>query len=111
VDLAKGLVAAPAIGGVLFVPGLVVFAHLSQLEIIATSLVTIVLVALVGAARPREYGNIRLRDGLAIGLLALSGSSSGVVVANACAERALELGFAGVQLVFAGQLAGNAGLR
>jgi hypothetical protein len=30
VDLAKGLlVAAPAIGGVLFVPELVVFAHLS----------------------------------------------------------------------------------
>jgi uncharacterized protein len=98
-------------GGVLFVPALVVFAHLSQLEAVATSLVAIVLVALVGAARQREYGNIRLRDGLAIGLLAPVGVLVGVVVANAVPERALEVGFAGVQLVFAWQLAGNAGLR
>jgi uncharacterized protein len=98
-------------GGVVFVPALVVFAHLSQLEAIATSLVAIVLVALVGAARQREYGNIRLRDGVLIGLLAPVGVLIGVVVANAVPERALELGFAGVQLVFAWQLAGNPGLR
>jgi uncharacterized membrane protein YfcA len=98
-------------GGVVFVPALVVFAHLSQLEAIATSLVAIVLVALVGAARQRGYGNIRLRDGVLIGLLAPVGVLIGVVVANAVPERALELGFAGVQLVFAWQLAGNAGLR
>ncbi len=52
-------------GGVLFVPALVVFADLSQLEAIATSLVAVVIMAAVGAARQREYGNIRLRDGLA----------------------------------------------
>ena len=98
-------------GGVLFVPALVVFAHLSQLEAVATSLVAIVLVALVGAARQREYGNIRLRDGIVIGLLAPLGVLIGVVVANAVPERGLELSFAGVQLVFAWQLAGNAGLR
>jgi len=98
-------------GGVVFVPALVVFAHLSQLEAIATSLVAIVLVALVGAARQREYGNIRLRDGLVSGLLARVGVLAGVVVANAVPERALELAFAGVQIVFAWQLAGNAGLR
>ncbi len=98
-------------GGVVFVPALVVFAHLSQLEAVATSLVAIVLVALVGAARQREYGNIRLRDGLLIGLLAPVGVLAGVALANAIPERALELSFAGVQLVFAWQLAGNAGLR
>jgi uncharacterized membrane protein YfcA len=98
-------------GGVVFVPALVVFAHLSQLEAVATSLVAIVLVAVVGAARQREYGNVRLRDGLVIGLLAPLGVLAGVVLANALPERALELSFAAVQLAFAWQLAGNAGLR
>jgi uncharacterized membrane protein YfcA len=98
-------------GGVLFVPALVVFAHLSQLEAIATSLVAIVLVALVGTARQRNYGNVRLRDGLIIGLLAPVGVLAGVALANAVSERALELSFAGLQLLFAWQLAGKAGLR
>ena len=98
-------------GGILFVPALVIFAHLTQLEAIATSLVAIVLVALVGAARQREYGNLRLRDGIVIGLLAPLGVLVGVIVANAVPERALELSFAGIQLLFAWQLAGTAGLR
>lgn len=98
-------------GGVLFVPALVVFAHESQLEAVATSLVAIVLVALVGAWRQREYGNLRLRDGVVIGVLSPLGVLAGVLVANAVPERALELSFAGVQLMFALQLAGKAGLR
>jgi uncharacterized membrane protein YfcA len=98
-------------GGILFVPALVVFAHLSQLEAIATSLVAIVLVAVVGTARQRSYGNVRLRDGLVIGMLSPLGVLVGVLVANAVPERALELAFAGVQLAFAWRLAGNAGLR
>jgi uncharacterized protein len=98
-------------GGVLFVPALVVFAHLSQLEAIATSLLAIVLVAVVGAVRQLEYGNIRLREGIVIGLLAPLGVLVGVIVANAVPERALELSFAGVQLAFAWQLAGKVGLR
>lgn len=98
-------------GGILFVPALVVFAHLSQLEAVATSLVAVVLVGAVGAARQREYGNVRLRDGLVIGVLAPVGVLAGVALANAVPERALELSFAAVQLVFAWKLAGNAGLR
>jgi uncharacterized membrane protein YfcA len=98
-------------GGVLFVPALVVFGHESQLGAIATSLVAIVVVAVVGTARQREYGNVRLRDGLVIGLLAPVGVVAGVALANAVPERALELSFAAVQLAFAWGLAGNAGLR
>jgi uncharacterized membrane protein YfcA len=98
-------------GGLVFVPALVVFAHLTQLEAVATSLVAIVLVAIVGTVRQREYGNVRLRDGLVIGALAPVGVLVGVVLANALPERALELSFAGVQLVFAWQLARNAALR
>ena len=98
-------------GGILFVPALVVFAHLSQLEAIATSLVAIVLVALVGTARQREYGNVRLRDGVLIGVLAPLGVLAGTALANAVPERGLELSFAAVQLAVAWQLAGKAGLR
>jgi uncharacterized protein len=92
-------------GGVLLVPALVLFADESQLGAEATSLVAIVPVALVGTWRQREYGNVRLRDGLPIGVLA------GVALANAVSERTLELSFAAMQLVFAWQLAGKAGLR
>jgi uncharacterized protein len=98
-------------GGVLFVPALVVFAHLSQVEATATSLVAVVLVGVVGAARQRDYGNVRLRDGILIGVLAPAGVVAGTVLANAIPERALELSFAAVQLGFAWQLAGKAGLR
>jgi len=98
-------------GGILFVPALVIFAHESQLEAVATSLVAIVLVALVGAWRQRGYGNLRLLDGVIIGVLSPLGVLVGVLLANTVPERALELSFAGVQLVFAWRLAGNAGLR
>ena len=98
-------------GGVLFVPALVLFAQLSQLEAVATSLVAVVLVGVVGGARQREYGNVRLRDGVVIGLLAPIGVLAGVALANALPERALELAFAAVQLGFAWKLAENAGLR
>jgi uncharacterized membrane protein YfcA len=98
-------------GGVLFVPALVVFAGMSQLGAVATSLVAVVLVAVVGTVRQREYGNVRLRDGVVIGLLAPVGVLAGVVLANAVSERVLELSFAAVQIGFAWQLAKEAGLR
>jgi uncharacterized membrane protein YfcA len=107
--MAGGLVGVG--GGVLFVPALVVFADESQLGAEATSLVAIVLVSLVGTWRQRGYGNVRLRDGLTVGVLSPVGVLVGVGLANAVPERALELSFAGVQLVFAWQLAKKAGLR
>ena len=88
-------------GGVLFVPALVIFTHESQLEDVATSLVAVTLMALVDAWRQREYGKLRLRDGILIGVLSPLGVLVGVIVANAVPERALELSFAAVQLGFA----------
>jgi uncharacterized protein len=107
--MAGGLVGVG--GGVIFVPALVLFADESQLGAQATSLVAIVAVSLVGTWRQQGYGNVRLRDGLLIGVLSPIGVLVGVVVANVVSERALELSFAAVQLVFAWQLAGKAGLR
>ena len=78
-------------GGALFVPALVLFLGLSQLEAQATSLLAIVPVALVGAARQHRYGNLRVRDGLVMGVLATAGAAGGVALANALPERALEI--------------------
>jgi uncharacterized membrane protein YfcA len=97
-------------GGVLFVPALTVFLGLSQVDAEATSLLAIMPMAIVGAWRQHGYGNVRLRDGLTIGILSPIGVVAGTVLANAVPERALELSFAFFQLYFAYQLAGRAGL-
>ena len=95
-------------GGALFVPALVLFLGLSQLEGQATSLLAIVPMALVGAARQQRYGNLRLRDGIVLGVLASGGAFAGVALANALPERVLELTFAMLQLFVAAQLARRA---
>ncbi len=95
-------------GGSLFVPALVLFLGLSHLDAEATSLLAIVPVALVGAWRQRSYGNVRVRDGVALGVLATGGALLGVVVANNVPERALEVGFGVFLLVVASQLARRA---
>jgi hypothetical protein len=97
-------------GGALFVPALVLILGLSQLEAEATSLLAIVPVALVGAWRQHRYGNLRMRDGLVLGLLAVPGAVVGVALVNALPERAIEVAFAGLLLVVAGQL-GRSALR
>lgn len=92
-------------GGILFVPALVIMLDEPQLRAEATSLLAIVPVAAVGVLRQRSYGNVRLRDGLLIGALSPIGVGAGVVVANTVPERVLELGFAGLLLAIAAQLA------
>ncbi len=47
-------------GGILFVPALTLALSLSQLKAEATSLLAIIPVALVGAARQHHYGNVRV---------------------------------------------------
>ena len=91
-------------GGVLFVPALVIFLDQSQIRAEATSLLAIVFVALVGAWRQRGYGNVRVRDGVLVGILSPLGVAAGVAISNAVPERTLELLFAALVLVFAAQL-------
>jgi uncharacterized membrane protein YfcA len=100
--LAGGLVGVG--GGVLFVPALTIFLGLTQVEGEATSLLMIVIVALVGAYRQNGYGNVRLREALIIGALSPLGVLIGVVVSNNIPERALQLSFAALALFFAFQL-------
>jgi uncharacterized membrane protein YfcA len=97
--LAGGLVGVG--GGVLFVPALTIFLGLSQVEGEATSLMMIVIVALVGAARQRSYGNVRLREAAIVGVLSPLGVLIGVAASNAVSQRALELSFAALVLFVA----------
>ena len=95
-------------GGILFVPALAIFADLTQVEAESTSLLAIVGVAILGTWRQRRYGNVRLADGLLIGVLSPLGVGLGVVVSNEVSQRALELGFAALALLIAAQLAARA---
>lgn len=96
-------------GGALFVPGLVLVLGLAHVEAEATSLLAIVPVAVVGAWRQHRYGNLRLQDGLLVGVLAIPGAVLGVVLVNALPERTVEVGFGLLLLFVAWQLVRSAG--
>ena len=86
-------------GGVLFVPGLVIFLGLGQHEAEATSLLAIVPVAIVGTYRQDRYGNVRRDDALLLGLLSVAGAATGVVLANALSGTVLRDAFAGLMIL------------
>jgi uncharacterized protein len=100
--LAGGLVGVG--GGILFVPALTVFIGLGQVEAEATSLLMIVIVALIGTMRQRGYGNVRMREALIIGVLSPLGVLAGVAASNLLPQRALQLAFAALALFFAAHL-------
>jgi uncharacterized membrane protein YfcA len=106
IGLAAGIVAGllGVGGGVLFVPGLVLFVGLSQHHAEATSLLAIVPVAIVGTYRQDRYGNVRRGDALLLGLLSVAGAAGGVALANALSGAFLRDAFAALILVVAAQL-------
>jgi uncharacterized protein len=106
VGLAAGIVAGllGVGGGVLFVPGLVLFLGLDQHHAEATSLLAIVPVAIVGTYRQDRYGNVRRHDALALGLLSVAGAAAGVALANALSGAVLRDAFAGLMAIVAAQL-------
>jgi len=91
-------------GGVLFVPGLVIFLGLGQHQAEATSLLAIVPVALVGTYRQDRYGNVRRGDALLLGVLSLAGAAAGVALANALSGDFLRDAFAALMVLVAAQL-------
>jgi hypothetical protein len=90
-------------GGILFVPALTLVLSLSQVKAEATSLLAIIPVALVGAARQHRYGNVSLKDGAVVGVLSALGVVGGVALANTLPQRALKVLFAVVMLLVAAQ--------
>jgi uncharacterized protein len=91
-------------GGILFVPALAIFLDEPQVRAEATSLLAIVPVALAGTWRQHRFGNVRIKDGIVIGVLSVAGVGLGVLVANAVSQRVLEISFAGLLLFVAFQL-------
>ncbi len=91
-------------GGVLFVPGLVIFLGLGQHQAEATSLLAIVPVAIVGTFKQDGYGNVRRGDALLMGLLSIAGAAAGVALANALSGTVLRIGFALLMVLVAIQL-------
>ena len=106
IGLAAGIVAGllGVGGGVVFVPGLVLFLGLDQHQAEATSLLAIVPVAIVGTYRQDRYGNVRRNDALLLGLLSVAGAAGGVVLANALSGTLLRDAFAGLMVIVAAQL-------
>jgi len=92
-------------GGIVFVPALVLIVGLSQVEAEATSLLAIIPVALAAIWRQREYGNVRMKDGLVIGGLSVVGVLIGVVVANAVSGELLKICFAALLILVAVRMA------
>jgi uncharacterized membrane protein YfcA len=106
IGLAGGVVAGllGVGGGVLFVPGLVIFLGLNQHQAEATSLLAIVPVAIAGTFTQDRYGNVRRSDALLLGVLSIAGAALGVVFANALSGEALRDSFAVLLVIVAAQL-------
>jgi uncharacterized protein len=91
-------------GGVLFVPTLTLVLGLTQLHAEASSLLAILPTAAAGAWQQRQYGNVRWRAALVLGLAAVAGVEGGVQIAEAVPEHALRRLFGVLMLAVAAQL-------
>ncbi len=97
-------------GGILFVPTLT-YLGLTQLHAEATSLLAIIPTVLVGVWRHHEYGNVRWRSALVIGLASVGATVAGAQLAVALPESTLRKLFAVLLLVTAAQIAWRARRR
>src|SRR4029077_6642473 len=95
-------------GGILFVPTLTLVRRLPPLVVVSTSLLAILPTAAAGVWRQREYGNVRWRAALLLGLGAIAGVEGGVQIAESLPEHALRRLFALLMLAVAAQLAWRA---
>ncbi|HEU4448772.1 MAG TPA: sulfite exporter TauE/SafE family protein [Gaiellaceae bacterium] len=95
-------------GGILFVPTLALVVGLGQLEAQATSLAAMIPVVAFGAWQQQRVGNVRWREGLAVGLASVAGVLGGAVVATSLDEDLLRNLFAGFLVVVAAQLVWSA---
>ncbi len=88
-------------GGILFVPALTLVLSLTQVRAEATSLLAIIPVALAGAFRQHNYGNVRVRDGALLGAMSAVGVAGGVALANVLPQHTLRVTFAAFSLAVA----------
>lgn len=91
-------------GGVIAVPALIYAAGLGERAAIATSLAAMVPMSIAATARQYRYGNVRLREGLLLGVLGIAGAALGATLADLLPERALRIGFAILMLAIAANM-------
>jgi uncharacterized membrane protein YfcA len=94
-------------GGLLFVPTLIALG-LGQVEAEATSLAAIIPTAVAGTWRQQQYGNVRWRAAIVIGVVSIVGIQGGALAALALPEDVLRRLFGALILVVAAQLAWRA---
>jgi uncharacterized membrane protein YfcA len=88
-------------GGILFVPTLTLVLGLTQIHAEASSLLAIIPTAVIGTLRQRQYGNVRWRPALVMGMSAVAGVEGGVLLAQTLPEHALRRLFGVLMLVVA----------
>jgi uncharacterized membrane protein YfcA len=95
-------------GGILFVPTLALVVGLGQLDAQATSLAAMIPVVAFGAWQQHRAGNVRWREGIAIGVASIAGVTGGAALATSLDEQLLRYLFAGFLLLVAAQLVWSA---
>jgi uncharacterized protein len=91
-------------GGTLFVPTLTLGLGLTQLHAEATSLLAIIPTVIAGTWRQQQYGNVRWRPAITIGLAAIGGVEGGVALAEALPEHMLRQLFGALMVLVALQV-------
>ena len=81
-------------GGTVMVPLLILLLAFGEREATATSLLAIVIIAAVGVATQGAYGNVRVGDGLLVGVPAVGGVLAGTWLQQRVPGRAVSLLFA-----------------
>jgi uncharacterized membrane protein YfcA len=92
-------------GGIVMVPLFILWLQYEEREATGTSLAAIGIIASVAAAVQGLYGNVRVDDGLLVGLPAVAGVLAGTALQQRIPQRALSLLFAALLIASAVQLA------
>jgi uncharacterized membrane protein YfcA len=92
-------------GGVVIVPLLVLWLGFDERVATGTSLAAIVVIASAAVATQAVYGNVRVADGVLIGIPAVAGVLAGTWLQQRLPRRAVVLSFAAFLLVIAATIA------
>lgn len=91
-------------GGILVVPILLATDNADARTAVATSLAAMIPMSISAAARHHHYGNLRLRQGLILGVLGIVGAAAGASLAEVLPQSVLRIAFGLLMLAIAAQM-------